>query len=143
MGGVLLSFGPSNKITGSQFLPSFASSVLRSLAFSHEDQSILISGYHGADKRALSYDLLGALLSHVEPRHQTLSSFVILVNELLDYLCYSDENEPACGGAVVVTTLHIEPTTLMLTAANVSCLLLDTNLVSHYKVCCMLMPWLL
>lgn len=134
VGSVLLSMGPSNKITGPQFLPSFASSVLRSLASTREDQSILISGYHGTDKKTLSYDLLGDILSHVEQQLPSLGLSVLMASELLGYLSHGDEGDP-CGGAVVVTTLSINPTNLMLTAANVSCLLLDTNLVSHYKVC--------
>lgn len=128
-----MSLGPSNKITGPQFVPSFASSVLRSLAFTHEGQSILISGYHGMDKKTLSNDLLGALLSHVEQQIPSLGSSVVMVSELLGYLSYSDENNPC--GAVLVTTLFINSTNLMLTAARVSCLLLDTKMVSLYKVC--------
>lgn len=128
-----MSLGPSNKITGPQFLPSFASSVLRSLAFTKEDQSILISGYHGADKKTLSYDLLSALLTHLEQHLPNLGSSILVVSELLDYLSHSDEE--SCGGTVCVTTLFINPTNLVLTAANISCLLLDTSLVSQYKVC--------
>ena len=140
-----MSLGPSNKITGPQFLPSFASSVLRSLAFSQEDQSILISGYHGFDKRVLFHDLLGCLLGHVEQQMPSVGLSVLMVSELLGYLCHSNDY----GGAVVVTTLFINPKNLMFTAAKVSCLLLDTSMASRYKVCkpdamvVMIMPWLL
>lgn len=128
-----MSLGPSNKVTGPQFLPSFASSVLRCLAFTHEDQSILINGSHGTDKTTLSNDLLAALLVHLEQQLPSLGSSLLLVSELLDYLSHSDE-EDCFNGAVLVTMLFISPTNLMLTAANVSCLLLDTSTISHYKV---------
>ncbi len=127
-----MSLGPSNKITGPQFLPSFASSVLRSLAFTRQDQSILISGYHGADKKKLSYNLLSALLTHLEEQIPSIGPSLLVVSELLNFLSHSDEEE--CGGAVLVTTLFISPTNLTLTAANVSLLLLDTHSVSRYKV---------
>jgi hypothetical protein len=150
VGGVLLSLGSSNKITASQFLPSFASSILRSLAFSREDQSILVSGYHGLDKKALSYDLLSALLSHVEQQSASLGASVLIMSELLGYLSHGSHDSNVCGGAVVVTTLFITSTTLMLTAARLSCVLLDTSKVSSYKVCpmpnamvAMILPWLL
>lgn len=130
---MLLSLGPSNKITGPQFIPSFASSVLRSLAFTGEDQSILISGYHGMDKKTLSTDLLAAVLQHLEQQPHSVGSALVLVSELLGYLSHSDE-EDCCSGAVLVTTLFISPTNLTLTAANVSCLLLDTSTISYYKV---------
>lgn len=125
---MLLSLG-SSKITEPQFLPSFASSVLRSLAFSCEDQSVLISGYN---KTKLSYDLLSAMLNLLEQQPSGLGSSILLVNELLDYLIHTAGD--GCGRAVVATTLVVSPASLVLTAASVSCLLLDTSHVSYYKV---------
>lgn len=130
---MLLSLGPSNKITGPQFLPSFASSVLRSLAFSFEDQSILISGHQTRDKNKLCYDLLSALLSHLEQQPSVLAASVLVAVELLDYLCSSVQDE--CGRAVMVHTLVVSPANLALNAARISCLLLDTSAVSQFKVC--------
>lgn len=127
-----MSLGSSDKITGQQFLPSFASSVLRSLAFTHEDQSIVISGFHGSDKKKLSHDLLHALLTHLEQHASPLGSAVLVVSELLDYLCHSDQDNGA--GSVLINTLFINPANLSLPAASVSCLLLGTSCISHYKV---------
>lgn len=134
MGGVLLSLGPSNTITGPQFLPSFASSVLRSLAFSFEDQSILISGHKTSDKSKLCYDLLSSLLTHLEQSPSALAASILVAVELLDYLCSSADDE--CGRAVMVSTLTVSPANLTLNAARISCLLLDTSPVSQFKVCC-------
>lgn len=132
VGGVLLSLGPSNKIKGPQFLPSFASSVLRSLAFSFEDQSILICGHNASDKSKLCCDLLSSLLTHLE-RSASLGASVLLALELLDYICASAEDE--CGRAVIVSTLVVNGANLTLQAARMSCLLLDTSSVSQFKVC--------
>ena len=95
--------------------------------------SILISGCHGTDKKKLSCDLLSALLTHVEQQIPSLGSAILVVSELLDLLTNSDEDESS--GGVCVTTLSINPASLVLTAAHVSCLLLDTSCLSHYKVC--------
>ena len=132
IGSVLLSLGPPEKIRSSHFLPSFASSVLRSLAFTHEDQSILISGCCGIDKKKLFSNLLSEVLTHVEQPDQTLGSSILLANQLLDLLTNSDQDESS--GAAVVTSLSIAPAGLVLTAACMSCLLLDTSSVSNYKV---------
>ena len=127
-----MSLGSSDKVTGQQFLPSFASSVLRSLAFTHEDQSIVVSGYHGSDKNKLSCDLLHALLTHLEQQTSPLGSAVLVVSELLDYLIHSDKDDAA--GSVLINTFFIDPANLILSSASVSCLLLGTSCISHYKV---------
>lgn len=133
IGGVLLSLGPSSASIGPQFLPSFSSSVLRSLAFTQEDQSIIVSGYYGTGKKKLARDCLSALLAHLEPQQtQSLNLSILLVSDLLDLLTNSDEDESS--GAVLITSLLVSPTNLVLTGATVSCLLLDTSSVLHLKV---------
>lgn len=134
----MLSLGPSDTITGSQFLPSFASSVLRSLAFSCEDQSILISGHGTSDKSKLCYDFLSTLLYQLEQRPSTLASSFLVAVELLNVLCSSDEY--GCGRAVVVYTVIADPSTLSLTAGRMCALLLDTSTISRYKVCLESLP---
>ena len=129
----MLSLGPSDTITGSQFLPSFASSVLRSLAFSCEDQSILISGHQTSDKSKLCYDFLSTLLYQLEQKPSTLASSFLVAVELLNILCSSDEY--GCGRAVVVYTVIANPSTLGLVAGRMCALLLDTSTISCYKVC--------
>lgn len=118
-------------IEGPQFLPSFASSVLRSLAFTCEDQSILISGYTSG-KTKLSYDLLSAVLTHLEQQPSSLALSILVASELVDYL--SDSAESQCGRSVIVTTLAVSPSSLVLTGATISSLLLDTSHVTHFKV---------
>lgn len=129
-----MSLGPSNIITGPQFLPSFASCVLRSLAFSFEDQSILISGHQTSDKSKLCYDLVSSLLTHLEQFPSALAPSVLVAIELLDYLCSNAED--GCGRAVIISTLIVSPASLTLNAAKVCCLLLDTSSVVQFKVCC-------
>lgn len=120
-------------IEGPQFLPSFASSVLRSLAFTCEDQSILISGYTSG-KTKLSYDLLSAVLTHLEQQPSSLALSILVASELVDYLSASDSAESQCGRSVIVTTLAVNPSSLVLTGATISSLLLDTSHVTHFKV---------
>ena len=128
-----MSLGPSSASIGPQFLPSFSSSVLRSLAFTQEDQSIIVSGYYGTGKKKLARDCLSALLAHLEPQQtQSLNLSILLVSDLLDLLTNSDEDESS--GAVLITSLLVSPTNLVLTGATVSCLLLDTSSVLHLKV---------
>ena len=119
------------------FLPSFTSSVLRSLVFSCQDQSILVSGYHTRGNQVLSYQLLSALMEQVEQHPLNLAPSVLLASELLDFLCCSKDE---CGGAVVVVTVTIRPEVLTLTSAHFSCLLLNTSQLCMYKVCCIEIP---
>lgn len=127
-----MSLGPSGASIGPQFLPSFSSSVLRSLAFTQEDQSIIVSGYYGTGKKKLARDCLSALLAHLESQTQSLGLSILLVSDLLDLLTNSDHDESS--GALLVTSLLVSPTNLVLTGAAVSCLLLDTSSVVHLKV---------
>ncbi len=129
MGSVLLSLGPSSKISGPQFLPSFASSVLRSAAFSCQDQSIIISGYHG--KQNLSKNLLSSLLSSLEEESAS-SSTVTMASELLECLTYTSGDLGA--RAVLVTTLVLNPKNLTLISARFFCLLLDTSQLRNFEV---------
>lgn len=114
------------------FLSSFTSSVLRSLVFSCEDQSILINGPHPSDNHALAQHLLTALFKHLDSQSQSIGQSMTLAGELLTFLCGS---EGACGGAVVVMAATVHPTTLTVPAAMLSCLLLDTSCLTTYTVC--------
>lgn len=140
MGSVLLSLGPSNKIKGPQFLPSFALSVLRSLAFSFEDQSILICGHQTSDNTKISYDLLSSVLTNLD-HSSGLSASVLVAFELLDYLSSSAKDD--LGRALVVITLTVNPANLSLNGASMSSLLLDTSRISHFKVGLVGTSWLL
>lgn len=106
--------------------------MLRSLAFSCEDQSILINGYYSCDKSKLSHDLLSALLSSLEQQSSGLGSSILLADELLSWLTLDIVEK--CDRAVVVSSLNVNPKDLLLTRGSFSCLLLDTSHVSSFKV---------
>ena len=122
---------PASEITEPQFLPSFASSVLRSVAFSHQDQTILVSGHHASGKTNLTNSLLSCLLTHLEHSIDVASAITTAV-KLLDCLsCTADDGRTR---AVIVTTMVVIPDNLALIGAKFSCLLLDTSNLGHFKV---------
>lgn len=130
VGSVLLSLGSSSKVAGPQFVPSFASSVLRSLAFSCQDQSVLINGYHTSEKNKLANSLLSNLMALLE--YQPTMSSVTVASELIDHLscCEADNGLKA----VVTKTLIVHPYSLGLKGAHFSCLLLDTSNLAGFEV---------
>ena len=131
MGSVLLSLGPCSKMTGPQFLPSFASSVLRSLAFSCQDQSILVNGHHESGTTQLTSDLLSSLLLNLDDQFN-LGPLIDVGTELLDFMIHTAHDQRS--RAVAVTTLVVTPESLVLRSAQFSSLLLDTCDLDQFEV---------
>lgn len=131
VGSVLVRLSNS-KIAGSQFVPSFATSVIQSLvSSSYQDQSLVVSGHHTSGKTNLSRDILSCLLLRLEDPSD-YGSIVLASVELLDLLCHTAEDRHVKVVSVITLLISTHSTTLH--GMHFSSALLDTSNLSHMQV---------